>query len=64
MVKVRVTFKDPDTVSDAVKEAVAASRPDGLYADLAAARVGGDLGEAVRAKFNKVSEKRGSSVRL
>lgn len=35
-----------------------------IYADLAAARVGQDLGAAVVAKFNKVSEKRGSRVRL
>lgn len=34
------------------------------YADLLAARVGIDLGEAVRRKFNAVSEKRGSEVRL
>lgn len=35
-----------------------------IYADLLAARLGIDLGSVVRAKFNVVSERRGSSVRL
>lgn len=34
------------------------------YADLLAARFGIDLGEAVRRKFNIVSDRRGSDVRL
>lgn len=34
------------------------------YADLLASRANIDLGEAVRAKFNKVSEKKGSDFRL
>jgi len=34
------------------------------YADLTATRLGIDLAEAVRRKFNRVSEKRGSAVRL
>lgn len=35
-----------------------------IYAALCASKVGGDLGEAVRRKFNQVSEKRGSAIRL
>lgn len=35
-----------------------------IYADLLAARLRLDLGDAVRAKFNEVSERRGSEVRL
>ena len=35
-----------------------------IYLDLLAARAGIDLGEAVREKFNLVSERVGSSVRL
>lgn len=35
-----------------------------IYADLLAARAGIDLGGAVRAKFNEVSERVGSEVRL
>lgn len=35
-----------------------------IYADLACARVGHSLESAVRSKFNLVSERRGSGVRL
>ena len=35
-----------------------------IYADLLAARLDIDLGEAVRAKFNEVSDKRDSPIRL
>lgn len=35
-----------------------------IYADLLAARLGIDLGAAVRAKFNEVSAKRGATVFL
>jgi NTP pyrophosphatase (non-canonical NTP hydrolase) len=35
-----------------------------IYADLLAARVGRDLGEAIRKKFNEVSAKRGVPHRL
>lgn len=35
-----------------------------IYADLLAARAGIDLGEAVRQKFNEVSERRGSAITL
>ena len=50
---------------DGTVEAIAAELADTvIYADLLAARLGIDLGAAVRAKFNEVSEKRGSTVRL
>ena len=35
-----------------------------IYADLLAARAGIDLGEAIREKFNLVSDNRGSEIRL
>jgi NTP pyrophosphatase (non-canonical NTP hydrolase) len=35
-----------------------------IYADLLAQRLGIDLGESVREKFNKVSEEKGSEVKL
>lgn len=35
-----------------------------IYAELLASHLGIDLGEAVRAKFNEVSERIGSAVRL
>jgi len=35
-----------------------------IYADLLLAAAGADLGEAVRRKFNKTSDERGSKVRL
>jgi NTP pyrophosphatase (non-canonical NTP hydrolase) len=35
-----------------------------IYIDLLAIRLGIDLGDAVRDKFNKVSERVGSSIRL
>jgi NTP pyrophosphatase (non-canonical NTP hydrolase) len=35
-----------------------------IYIDLLAARLGIDLGEAIREKFNIVSERRGSNARL
>jgi NTP pyrophosphatase (non-canonical NTP hydrolase) len=48
---------DPDLIAEEVADAV-------IYADLLLARMGKDLGEAVRAKFNKVSQRRGSGIRL
>ncbi len=35
-----------------------------IYADLLADQLGGDLGQAIKAKFNKVSEKYGFPERL
>ncbi len=48
---------DLDLIAEEVADAV-------IYADLLLARMGRDLGEAVRAKFNKVSERRHSAIRL
>lgn len=36
----------------------------GIYLDLLTAQLGGDLGQAIKAKFNKVSEKYGFPERL
>jgi NTP pyrophosphatase (non-canonical NTP hydrolase) len=53
------------TVGDPVQSILAEEIADVVcYADLLAARAGIDLGEAVRRKFNKVSEKRKSEVKL
>jgi NTP pyrophosphatase (non-canonical NTP hydrolase) len=48
---------DSDDIAEEVADVV-------IYADLLLARLGKDLGEAVRAKFNKVSQRRGSQIRL
>ena len=45
----------PETIGEEIADVV-------IYADLLAARLGLDLGECVRAKFNLVSVKRGSHV--
>lgn len=49
-----------DLVADIAKELADTV----LYCDLLGARLGINLGEAVRGKFNEVSAKRGSTVRL
>lgn len=50
---------------DGSVEAVAKELADLIiYADLLAARLGIDLGQAVIDKFNEVSDKKGSSVKL
>lgn len=46
-----------ETIGDEIADMV-------IYADLLAARLGIDLGQAVARKFNKVSDKRGSDIRL
>lgn len=48
---------DPELIAEEVADAV-------IYADLLLACMGKDLGEAVRAKFNKVSDRRNSGIRL
>ena len=58
------TAKDPQTHEEAVA-AIAAELADTIiYADLLAARLGIDLGDAVVAKFNVVSDRMKSSVTL
>ncbi len=52
-------------ISLAGRRALASELADVVcYADLLAARAGIDLGEAIRKKFNEVSERRGSEVKL
>jgi len=56
---------DDDVWTQARIEAFAEELADTvIYADLAAARAGIDLGEAIRKKFNEKSQKRGSKFRL
>lgn len=58
------TAKDPATAAECI-EAIAVELADTvIYADLLAARLGIDLGDAVRAKFNCVSVLRGAVERL
>lgn len=53
---------DPDDMRrDAIGDEIADTL---LHLDLLAARCGIDLGECIRRKFNRTSEKVGSSVRL
>lgn len=50
---------------DVADEAIAHELADAVtYIDLLAARLGIDLGEAVRAKFNLVSDRVGSQIKL
>lgn len=58
------TAKDPQTV-DELKTAVGKELADTIiYADLLAARLGVDLAQAVKDKFNEVSERMNSPLRL
>jgi len=58
------TAKDPPT-AEACIELIGEELADVvIYADLLAARLKIDLGEAVRCKFNKVSKLRGASQQL
>jgi len=58
------TKKDPQTVKEAIGE-IAEELGDLItYADLLAARLGIDLEKAVRDKFNKVSDRMNSNIKL
>jgi NTP pyrophosphatase (non-canonical NTP hydrolase) len=58
------TEKDPQTEAEAIS-AIAGELADTIiYADLLAARLGVDLGDAIRKKFNEVSRRMNSSVAL
>lgn len=58
------TSKDPATEADCVAAVAEELADTVIYADLLAARLGIDLGQAVREKFNAVSELRGAPQRL
>lgn len=58
------TAKDPTTEAECVAAIAVELADTVIYADLLAARLGIDLGEAVRAKFNAVSVLRGAVERL
>lgn len=58
------TAKDPQTEAEAVAIIAQELADTVIYADLLAARLGIDLGEAVRAKFNEVSDRMNSTVKL
>ena len=58
------TSKDPQTEIEAIKAIGAELADTIIYADLLAARLGLDLSVEVQAKFNEVSRRMNSSVRL
>ena len=58
------TAKDPATEAECVAAIGKELADTVIYADLLAARLGINLGEAVREKFNAVSELRGVPQRL
>ena len=71
--KLRRLAESPETLVDETKYGEYQSRVNALgdelgdivaYADLLAARFGLDLGECVRRKFNEVSDRRKSSIKL
>lgn len=55
---------DPQSEEEALEKIAAELADTVIYADLLAARLGIDLGEAIKQKFNKVSIERGSMTRL
>lgn len=61
---IRGDYPDMYALADAQRELGKELADVVLYADLAAAFCGIDLGAAVRAKFNEVSRRRGSDIRL
>jgi len=58
------TAKDPQTESEAIKAIGAELADTIIYCDLLAARLGLDLSVEVQAKFNEVSRRMNSTVRL
>jgi NTP pyrophosphatase (non-canonical NTP hydrolase) len=58
------TAKDPQTHAHAINNIASELADTVIYADLLAARLGIDLGQAVIDKFNAVSDLRGSSIKL
>jgi len=60
----RGDYPDEYSMADATRELAKELADVVIYADLAAARLGIDLGEAVRQKFNEVSDRRKSKIKL
>lgn len=58
------TKKDPQTIDDAVAEVAKELADTVIYADLLAARLGIDLEAAITEKFNVVSDRMKSTVKL
>lgn len=61
---IRGDFPDDYAMADAVRDLAKEIADVVIYADLLAARMNIDLGEAVRDKFNEVSQRRKASVSL
>lgn len=58
------TAKDPQTMEEAVRVVAEELADLVTYADLLAARLGIDLGEAIKCKFNVVSARMDSTIYL
>lgn len=58
------TSKDPQTIEECTEMLAKELADVVIYADLLAARCGISLGDAVRQKFNEVSERMNSDIRL
>jgi len=58
------TAKDPQSEAEAIKQIGYELADTIIYADLLAARLGIDLSEYIEAKFNQVSRRMNSTVRL
>ena len=58
------TAKDPQTEAEAIKAIGAELADTIIYADLLAARLGIDLSYEIQCKFNEVSRRMNSTVRL
>lgn len=58
------TAKDPQTESEAIRDIAAEIADTVIYLDLLASRLGIDMSEAVRYKFNVVSVRMNSSIML
>jgi NTP pyrophosphatase (non-canonical NTP hydrolase) len=58
------TAKDPQTEAEAVKQIGFELADTVIYADLLAARLGIDLSDYIEVKFNEVSRRMNSKVRL
>ena len=58
------TAKDPQTEAEALKAIGAELADTIIYCDLLAARLGLDLSVEIQAKFNEVSRRMNSSVRI
>ncbi len=58
------TAKDPQTMEEGIQDIADELADTIIYADLLAMRLGIDLSEAIRSKFNVVSDRMKSDIKL